>query len=139
MIVERYSFDGFKPQKQTYHYKENVEFHLINWDYTRSQYLQYGNRFMYWFDNKHKELLPFYKKNKDDFKEGIWVFKKGYKRRMSLNHLSKPTPRHYAELPDDTIVYDVNWEYQMRLDDPRVEAFGCYIPKRNLSAIKIIS
>ena len=54
----------------------------------------------------------------------------GHKNNQSLNHLKELVPAWTAELPEDTICYDVNWEEQIVLSDDIVKIFGCYIPAR---------
>lgn len=130
MIVERYSFDGFKPQKQIHHLKDFV-YPILYFDDTK--YPEFLRHFMI---ERRKKLYPFYKENFDDLSYGIWVFIKGYKSNFNLNHLHHRVPRGFAYLPDDTIVYDPNWTEKKRLDDESVRIGGCYIPKNNLALLK---
>ena len=39
-----------------------------------------------------------------------YVFIDGYKNNQSLNHLKRKVPCWKAEISDNTVVYDVNWE-----------------------------
>lgn len=153
--IERYSIHGFKPQKQIAHLKE-VYYHLniindIN-DRKFDDDLKMGNfpkHLEYEINNRHKYLYNFYKENLEDFKEGIWVFIKGHKNNQSLNHLKykdektgeikkKLVPCWYGQIPCNTIVYDCNLERKIRIDDPIIQNFGCYIPKKEVEKIKYI-
>lgn len=67
--------------------------------------------------------------------EGVWFFLEGYKSNLSLNHLKKKVPCWKAEIEDDAIVYEPNWEKIITLDDPLVKLGGCYIPKREMYKI----
>lgn len=40
-----------------------------------------------------------------------------------------------AEIENDVLVYDVNWEYQTTLSNPFVEMAGCYLPKSQIYKI----
>lgn len=132
MKVIRYSKNGFKAQEQTYHMQE-VNYHL--YDFNINEYTEHLRPHI---QKKHNILVPFYLTNYNDFKRGIWVFIDGYKNNQSLNHLKEKVPCFEAELPDDIMVYDVNWEKQMKLDDFECTLFGCYIPERSLVNIKNI-
>jgi len=133
--VERYSISGFKTQKQIHHLQNFVYPHMYEW---KEFYKEYPVLYRHLLLERHKKLLPFYKENFEDFTEGLWVFIAGHKNRQSLNHLKHKVPCWTAELPDDTIVYDVNWEEQLSLSDPINECFGCYVPKRSLKQIQNI-
>lgn len=131
--VLRYSKEGFKPQKQTHHYDERLNY-LLN-DF----HIEYFLGHLQWIIEQNvKKQLAFYEKYGDDLKEGIWCFIFGYKNNQSLNHLKELVPAWTAELPEDTICYDVNWEEQIVLSDDVVKIFGCYIPKRELSKLQNI-
>ena len=131
MKVIRYSVDGFKVQYQSNHMKSHVLYHLKHFD------LNVFPEHLRWEIKKiHDRLYPFYKENFNDFRRGIWVFIDGYKDNQSLNHLKKKVPCYEAELPDDIIVYDVNWTKQMKLSDPECKIFGCYVPERSLVNLK---
>lgn len=131
--VLRYSKEGFKPQKQTHHYDERLNY-LLN-DF----HIEYFPGHLQWIIEQNvKKQLAFYEKYGDDLKEGIWCFIFGYKNNQSLNHLKELVPAWTAELPEDTICYDVNWEEQIVLSDDVVKIFGCYIPKRELSKLQNI-
>ena len=139
MKVIRYSFEGFKPQKQTHHMIQ-VNYEIFGFKkYKKKWFNKSKNRiFKHIALERHAKLKPFYKENYEDFQEGIWVFIDGYKNNQSLNHLTRLTPCFSAELPDNIEVYDVNWEKKLSLNDPIVKAFGCYIPTRCLKDIKNI-
>lgn len=135
MLVERYSFHGFDPQKQTHHLAVLVYPHLYEWKKVFAETPEFMKSSVL---ERHKKLAKFYRKNLHDFTEGVWVFPYGHKTNRSLNHTREKRPVWLAELPDDTVVYDVNWECQMLLDNPRCELFGCYVPKRSLEHISNI-
>lgn len=133
MKVIRYSVNGFRPQYQSNHLNTHVLYHLKRFD------LSVFPKHLRWqIKQIHDNLYPFYKENFDDFRYGVWVFIDGYKDNQSLNHLKRKVPCYEAELPDDIIVYDVNWSKQMKLSDPECKIFGCYVPKRSLKGIKNI-
>ena len=138
MKVIRYSFDGFKVQKQDYHLKTQIDFHLKDFDaWFEKEKIKENYPHLYRnILEKHEFLVKFYSENYEDFKEGIWVFWDGYKNSQSLNHLKKKTPCFSAILPDDIEVYDVNLEEKLTLSDPKCSIFGCFVPKRSLSSLK---
>lgn len=133
MKVERYSLYGFKPQVQTYHLKQCVWFHLCEFENAMENYAL--TEFLM---KEHERLYNFYKENYQDFTEGVWIFKEGYKGNQALNHLKQKVPKWIAELPDDIDVYDCNWSKKTRLDEYQPLSFGCYVPKRCLKDIKNI-
>lgn len=139
MRVIRYSFDGFKPQKQTFHMERHVDFHLYHFEewyekeHVETKYAHIASFVL----EKHKMLVPFYRENYHDFEEGVWVFWEGHKNSIELNHLKRPTPCWSAILPDDIEVYDINLEKKTILSDPLV-SHGCYVPKRSLVNISNI-
>lgn len=153
--VERFSINGFKPQFQSHHLGD-IYYHLgiknelndrsFDDDYNENKYPEH---LLHEILESHRYLADFYKENLEDLKEGIWVFIKGYKNNQALNHLrykdpktgeikQKLVPCWYAQLPSDTVVYDVNLREKILLSDPRVENFGCYIPAKELKNIKNI-
>ena len=140
MKVIRYSKDAFKAQKQTYHLKHNVDFHLKEFDaWLKKEHIKekYAHLYPQILEN-HKKLKAFYAENYEDFLEGIWVFWDGHKNNQALNHLKEKVPCFSAELPDDIEVYDVNLEKKLKLSDIEVSYFGCFVPKRSLTEIKNI-
>lgn len=129
--VLRYSKDGFKPQRQTNHYDEELDYMLNHFDIN-----SFPKHLQWIIEQNMQKKLAFYEKYGDDLKEGIWCFIFGYKNNQSLNHLKELVPAWTAELPEDTICYDVNWEEQIVLSDDIVKIFGCYIPARELSKLQ---
>lgn len=127
--IIRYSIYGFKPQIQTHHLKD-IDYHLYHFNING-----FPTHLQYYIQKRHDKLLPFYKEHYNDFKEGIWFFLDGYKNNQSLNHLKKKVPCWEAEIVDDVEVFDCNWEYITTLNDPIVEMFGCYLPKREMYKI----
>lgn len=127
--IIRYSIYGFRPQYQSYHL-EQVDYHLNDFDITK-----YPKHLHYVIQEQHDRLLPFYQEHYDDFKNGIWFFLEGYKNNFSLNHLRRKVPCWKAEIEDDAVVYDPNWEKILTLDDPEIKIGGCYLPKRELYKI----
>lgn len=132
--VERYSIEGFKPQYQSHHLAINM-FEINN---IEKMYTDLGLPLPYETYQDFLNKIEFRKENLQDFKYGIWVFISGYKNNQALNHLKVKVPCWIAELPEDTIVYDVNWTKKMKLKDDECKYFGCYIPKRNLKEISNI-
>lgn len=125
--LERYSFDGFTPQYQKHHlqtYKKQCNINPYNYTGLQRHYIiQFRNT-----------TLKFQKAHLQDFVFGIWAFFAGHKNNQSLNHLKHKVPKYYAWLPEDVIVYDVNWQKYMQLKDAFCQ-FGIYIPKRSLEKI----
>ena len=88
-------------------------------------------------------LLPIIKEKKEFFFNysnllfyGIWCFIKDYKNEQSLNHIKGILPPKWlAYIPDDTIVFDVNWQYTMKITDERITHSGCFIPEKELDKI----
>lgn len=125
----RYSIYGFKPQYQSHHL-EQVKYHLNDFNITK-----YPKHLQYAIQEQHDRLLPFYQEHYDDFENGIWFFLEGYKSNFDLNHLRRKVPCWKAEIEDDAIVYDPNWEKILTLDDSEIKIRGCYLPKRELYKI----
>lgn len=132
MKIIRYSVDGFKPQFQAHHLAD-VNYHLNEFDIN-----VYPEHLRYSIQKQHDNNLPFLKENYNDFECGIWAFIDGYKCNQSLNHLNQRVPCWEAEISDDTIVYDVNWEYKMSITDNKCRLFGFYIPISQLHTISNI-
>lgn len=133
ITVLRYSKTGFKPQKQTYHYDRQLDYLLNDFHIE-----DYPNHLRYFIEKNKNKQLKFFQTYGEDLKEGIWCFILGYKDNKSLNHLKEKVPAWTAELPEDTICYDVNWEQQIKLSDDIVKLFGCYIPKKEIEKLKNI-
>ena len=133
ITVLRYSKTGFKPQTQTYHYDRHLNYLLNDFNIE-----DYPEPIQYSIEKSKNKKLNFLQKYGEDLKEGVWCFILGYKDNQSLNHLKEKVPAWIAELPEDTICYDVNWEKQIILSDNIVKLFGCYIPKRELKKLKNI-
>lgn len=131
MKVIRYSKYGFKSQKQTYHAEqmENLKELDIN---SIPKHLRHE------VEKIAKRNLDFYEKHKEDLSDGIWVFVDGHKNNQALNHLKEMVPCWEAEIEEDIVVYDVNWEEQLSIKDPLVTAFGCYVPKKEIEKLKNI-
>jgi len=139
--IERYSFTAFEPRIQHHHLQTEVYPYLYNEEFKKElEFFKDNERMIRFLKEKYKILHPFFKDNFYDFTEGIWVFIKGYKNNISLNHLNRRVPCFIAEAPDDLECYFVNWSdaKRMRLDDPLAKAFGVYIPKREISKISNI-
>lgn len=133
MKVYRYSDTGFEPQLQTHHYKTNIKPYLDDETWQELLDCCQGNEYQLSLLKKGRDILkPFYEEHLLDFKYGIWVFTTENFHKMSLNHLKRRVAKWEAELPDNTLVYDVNWEKQTRLSDPINKPFGCYVPERSL-------
>jgi len=138
MYIIRYSINKFEPQYQSKHLSQ-VDLELDE--------LWFENDFMNFCPNhlksicleNHKRKVPFYKQYYEDFKYGIWAFIDGCKNNQSLNHLKRKVPCWKAEINDNTIVYDVNWEKRMLITNPECKYFGFYIPVNQLNSLKMIS
>jgi len=127
--IIRFSTEGFKPQKQTHHL-EHIDYHM-----NRFNINDFPEFLRYEIMKSHEKKLAFYKEHLEDFQEGVWFFLDGHKDNQSLNHLKKLVPCWEAEIDEDVLVYDANWEKVVPLSDSIVEAFGCYCPKRYLNKI----
>lgn len=126
MKVIRYSIYGFKPQIQTHH-MEYVNYHLHDFDIN-----EYPEHLKYYIQRIHENSVDFYSKHFDDLECGIWCFIDGHKSNFLLNHLKRKVPCWEADLPDDTICYDGNWERITTISDPYILFTECYVPKREL-------
>ena len=138
IYIERYSNDSFKSQKQIHHLKE-IDLILDGNEYEK--YLLSLNLNNYQINlilSKIKEKRNFFRLHYDDLKDGIWVFIKGYKNNQSLNHLHKKVPKYYGELPNNVLVYDVNFTKTMNISNDECKLFECYIPKKELSKLRSI-
>lgn len=134
MRVYRYSDTGFEPQDQSHHracvlleldeqafeeMMERMPAHGIS-----------GCR------ERHERLVPLYAEHIEDFESGVWVFTSDNNSRMSLNHLKSIPTKWSAELPDDTIVWNVNLDARTTLVDcPAADVFGCYVPASSLERL----
>lgn len=127
--IIRYSTTGFKPQKQTYHLKD-VYYHINDFNIK-----EYPDFIRYDILRMHEKRLSFYKKHINDLQKGIWFSIDGYKNNQSLNHLKHKVPCWEAEIELDAYVYDVNWEKIIRVTDPLVKLYGCYLPESQISKI----
>ena len=52
----------------------------------------------------------------------------GFKPQYQSHHLKHKVPCWEAEIENDVLVYDVNWEYQTTLSDPFGINCGFYLP-----------
>jgi hypothetical protein len=129
MRIIRYSVDGFKPQKRTHH--------LAHYDYMKNKMNinDFPEHLRWQIEKNTKQHIAFYEEHMEDLKEGVWFFIAGHKNNQSLNHLDHKVPCWEAEIDDDVLVYDCNWEKVIPLTDPLVTLAGCYIPKRCLTKI----
>ena len=132
MKIIRYSKKGFKPQYQSYHLDIDVYYHLKNFNEYISDYPEHLKLFCI---KQHEKLLPFYQQHINELQYGVWAFINGYKNNQSLNHLRERVPCWEADISDNTIVFDVNWEYVMPITDMKCEMFGFYIPKQQLNTL----
>lgn len=148
MKIERYSLYGFKPQIQKHHMKYVKTLILSDEEYLNYYFKNPNNSKILDIKNEYQKMAmlnikhsrhDFLKEHVDDLKEGIWAFIAGHKDNMSLNHLKVRVPRFYAEIPDDTIVYDVNWEKTLKITDEECLLFGFYIPKKELKKLTILT
>lgn len=133
ITVLRYSKEGFKSQRQTHHYDERLDYLLNEFDIEN-----FPKHLQYCIKESSDKQLKFLQTYGDDLREGIWCFILGYKDNQSLNHLKEKVPAWTAELPEDTVCYDVNWEKQIKLSDDIVKLFGCFIPSRELKKLQNI-
>lgn len=132
MNILRYSLTGFKPQFQKHHLR-NINYYLFN--------LIEENHPGYLLDmvlEKRDRLRLFYIDSYEDLSFGIWAFIDGYKNNQSLNHLKRKVPCWKAEISDDAIVYDVNWNKKIRITDEECKLFGFYISANQLNTLKNI-
>ena len=126
MRIARYSLDGFVPKRQTYHMNQiwyelyHFNSHELPW------HLRDGAV------ERHAKIVPFLTEHLTDFMHGIWVFIDGNENSMSLNHSKIDLPKWTADIDDNTMVYDVNWERCIPINDHIPKIFGCFIPKRSV-------
>lgn len=138
MKVVRYSFQGFKPQFQSYHKK------LMDWDLnvTPREFLRmFSDYDRYAKKDSWKRILAhkaFVKEHYLNNLYGVWVFVEGHVNKQSLNHLKRPTPCWSAELPDDTLCYLTSNMWVGKLSDEEATYFGVFVPASQLNKIKNI-
>ena len=89
----------------------------------------------YIIQKRHEKHLSFYKEHYQDLQYGIWFFIDGHKNNHSLNHLKRKVPCWEAEIENDVLVYDVNWEHQTILSDPFGISYGFYLPASQIHKI----
>ena len=127
--IIRYSTQGFKPQYQSEHLK-NINYHLNDFNIN-----DFTEHLRYIIQRQHEKHLSFYKEHYQDFQYGIWFFIDGHKNNQSLNHLKNKVPCWEAEIENDVLLYDVNWEYQTTLSDPFGINSGFYLPASQIHKI----
>lgn len=59
----------------------------------------------------------------------------GFKPQYQSHHLKHKVPCWEAEIENDVLVYDVNWEYQTTLSDPFGINCGFYLPASQIHKI----
>lgn len=133
MKIMRYSVNGFKSQYQSEHLKTFVHYHLYDFDINI-----FPEHLKYEIQKIHNEKVPFYTENYEDFKYGIWAFIDGYKNNSSLNHLKYRVPCWTAEISDNTIGYNCNWDKKIKITDEDAKCGGIYIPKSQLVTLSNI-
>ena len=124
-----YSTQGFKPQYQSHHLK-HIDYHINNFNIN-----DFPEHLRYIIQHNHEDHLQFYKENYKDFQYGIWFFIAGHKNNQSLNHLEHKVPCWEAEIENDVLVYDVNWEYKTTLSDSFGMWSGFYLPASQIHKI----
>jgi hypothetical protein len=129
MRIIRYSKNGFVPQHQTHHLRD-VFYHLNEFDIN-----EFPEHLRYHIQERHNKLVPFYHENYVYLQYGVWAFIDGYKNNESLNHLRELVPCWEAEIPDDTVVFDVNWERTIPITDGLCRSFGFFIPEQQMHSI----
>jgi hypothetical protein len=131
MKIIRYSKDGFKPQYQSYHLQNHVDYHLNHFNIA-----DFPKHLQPFVLEQHNKLVSFYTEHLEDLQRGVWAFIDGYKNNMSLNHLKERVPCWEAEIPNSTIVIGVNWDHAMLITDSESTAFGFYIPEQQMKYIQ---
>ena len=127
--IIRYSTQGFKPQYQSHHLK-NIDYDLHSFDINN-----FSDNLSYFIQQNHENRIKFYKEHYQDFQYGIWFFIDGHKNNQALNHLKHKVPCWEAEIENDVLVYDVNWEYQTTLSDSFGINSGFYLPVSQIHKI----
>jgi hypothetical protein len=130
MHIIRYSDYGFNTQYQSHHLKR-VKDEMFHFDI--SIFPDHLKKVGQEIRNKH---LPFYYQNFHLFKRGVWAFIDGHKNNQSLNHLRHIVPCWEADIDDNTVVIDVNWERLISIMDQECRIFGFYIPEQSMSSLK---
>ena len=139
--VRRYSNSGFNSQIQNHHYKKVKLFLLSDEEYIKEMNPKNDYQKTVLLEVKHKRE-KFLNDNKEDFKEGIWVFIDenitSAQIRFELNHIKGERPAvHFAYFPENTECYDCNFENKGIISDKKFWWCGLYIPKRCLKNIKL--
>lgn len=142
--IERYSNTGFKPCYQRYHLNKIMDYVMpYNPNKFKSKKYSMLNKnqkeFMQnFYKEEHEKYSAYYLKHFEDFKYGIWVFKRGEKSRLLLNHLNNPVKRSYGEVSGDIIAYSPDMKERGSLEYILDKYMEAYIPKRYCSKIEII-
>lgn len=129
MKIIRYSVDGFKPQVQTHH-MEDINYYLYNWNIN-----DFPIHLRSVCEEQRQKKIPFIQHHYNDFKCGVWAFIDGHKNNVELNHLKQKVPCWEAEISDDTMVYDVNLDKQMKVTDNFCEVYGFYLPVSQMATL----
>jgi hypothetical protein len=79
MKIIRYSTEGFKAQKQTYHTRK-----FEYWENCSLE--EYPEHLRYVLSESKRKKVAFYREHFEDLQEGLWFFIDGHKNRQSLNH-----------------------------------------------------
>lgn len=130
MKIIRYSKTGFKPQYQSWHLRNHVNYHLNRFDIS-----QFPDFLQPYILENHEKLVSFYREQQENLQHGVWAFIDGYKNNQSLNHLKECVPCWEAEISDDAIVVGANWDHLMPITDGECKGFGFFIPESQMGTI----
>ena len=129
MKIIRYSIEGFKPQVQTHH-MDDINYYLYNWNIN-----DFPIHLRSICEEQRQMRIPFIQQHYDDFKCGAWAFIDGHKNNVELNHLKNKVPCWEADIADDTLVFDVNWDKQMKITDEFCTVYGFYLPVSQMNTL----
>lgn len=122
-----------EPQYQSHHLDGHVDYNLHRFDI--NLFPEHLKRICL---EQNQKLVKFYTENLSDLQYGVWAFIDGHKNNQSLNHLKRKVPMWKAEIPDDTIVYGVNWDKKYLITNVEATACGFYIPQKELSKLVLL-
>lgn len=113
--ISRFSNNGFISQKQTHHLSK-IKYHILQ---------------------NHLKVRNLYRKNYNDFINGIWCFISGLEDTFELNHLNVIPKINYGIINAQGVyVYDTNLENKIMLEEFRYNAF--YLPEKFINRIILL-
>lgn len=146
--IERYSIDGFKPQKQI-HYMNifrrqmNVDVKkLVNQfsDLTEKQYKDLTTL----FEKNKKWFTNYYEKYQNMLQYGILVFSYDQKLEKLIEYFGYNAPKHIGYLPEENVVLPVEFLPLISWNPTPIGKYlnkfnQCFVPEQSLKGLIIES